>query len=153
MYKAPIEERFWNKVRKTDDCWFWTGSKSDRGYGKIYWNGKTVRANRVSWELHFGPIPEDQDVLHKCDNPACVRPDHLFLGTHLQNMQDRDRKKRRKPPQGEKHGCAKLTKEKIIEIRALGKLKIKQRDIGKQFGITQATVWRILHRKLWTHVP
>jgi hypothetical protein len=156
MYRAPLEERFWNKVQKTDGCWLWTGYKKDTGYGLIYsgdLSGKQERAHRISWILHNGPIPDNLHVLHKCDNPSCVRPDHLFLGTHQENMDDRERKKRRKPARGEKHGCSKLTTNDVIRIRELGKQKVKQRDIGKIFNISQAVVWRILHRTLWTHVP
>lgn len=90
---AP-EIRFWQKVNKTDDCWLWTAALSQSGYG---WFGpcviankyyKTVRANRYSWWLHFGDL-NGLWVLHKCHNRACVRPDHLYLGDHRQNMQDR----------------------------------------------------------------
>lgn len=156
MFQAPLADRFWSKVHKTNTCWLWTGSKSDKGYGKLYSggpDGTTVRANRVSWELHFGPIPKGKHVLHECDNPSCVRPSHLFLGSHLQNMQDRDKKNRRIAIKGENHVMAKLCDEDIRTIRQLGNNKIGQRKIGKQFKVSQRTVWRIIHRKSWAHVP
>lgn len=99
----PIEDRFWEKVIKNDDgCWGWTGKPDRQGYGELtayrrsdqkHWR---VRAPRLSWEIHNGPIPEGLWVLHHCDNPPCVRPDHLWLGTVQDNNADRDAKGRNK---------------------------------------------------------
>ena len=87
-----LKARFWEKVDKTDDCWVWISSKisskPNRGYGRIWVNGKPELAHRISWEIANGPIPKGMQVLHRCDNPSCVRPDHLFLGTQRDNMQD-----------------------------------------------------------------
>jgi hypothetical protein len=91
----PIDVRFWAKVNKTPTCWLWTASTTRRGgYGQINWNGRMQRANRVSWQIAYGDIPQGLQILHKCDVPACVRPDHLFLGTHLDNMNDARQKGR-----------------------------------------------------------
>jgi hypothetical protein len=87
----PLAERFWGKVRKGAGCWVWTGSRIPKGYGKIQLGrrGTSPRfAHRISWELHFGPIPQGLWVLHKCDNPSCVKPSHLFLGTAKDNTSD-----------------------------------------------------------------
>jgi hypothetical protein len=93
-------DRFWAKVRQTEYCWLWTGSANRKGYGN-FWpvshrrpGSRTMLAHRFSWELHFGPIPRGLFVLHECDNPFCVRPDHLFLGTQVDNMRDCHRKDR-----------------------------------------------------------
>lgn len=95
LRKRSLVDRFWEKVNKTETCWLWTAS-TQGGYGQIGHDIylRPVRAHRVSWELHYGPIPAGLDVLHKCDNPPCVRPDHLFIGTALDNVQDMLRKER-----------------------------------------------------------
>lgn len=96
----PLEARFWEKVRKGPGCWEWIGSATAPGmHGRIWVSElkRRVIASRVSWEMHFGPIPPGMEVCHSCDNPPCVRPDHLFLGTHRANMVDASRKGRTGP--------------------------------------------------------
>ena len=88
------EERFWVKVVRGPDCWNWNGGKLVEGYGRFVDRGKYVLAHRVSWEIHNGPIPEGLCVLHRCDNPPCTNPDHLFVGTHGDNARDRAAKGR-----------------------------------------------------------
>ena len=90
----PLEQRFWSRVIKADGCWQWTGPTFPFGHGSISAHGKTTRAHRVSWELHNGPIPVGMHVLHKCDNPPCVNPEHLYLGTNVENTRDRDARRR-----------------------------------------------------------
>lgn len=89
-----VKSRFWDKVRRESDCWIWIGGLNSKGYGCLSVEGKIESASHVSWELNFGPIPDGFDVLHKCDTPRCVNPDHLFLGTHTDNMQDKVKKGR-----------------------------------------------------------
>jgi hypothetical protein len=102
----PLEDRFWEKVDKSGDCWLWTGARDQHGYGSlsVAHEGRErrrsvpVKASRVSWQIHNGPIPAGMWVLHRCDNPPCVRPDHLFLGTQLDNMRDASAKGRLNVP-------------------------------------------------------
>ncbi len=83
----PIEDRFWEKVTKTDDCWIWTGSTAKGGYGQIWWNGRLQRAPRVAYELTFGRrVPEELDIDHLCRRPSCVRPEHLEAVTTSENI-------------------------------------------------------------------
>jgi hypothetical protein len=134
--------RFWAKVNKTDTCWIWTGA-TIKGYGMIskgFWKGGTIQTHRASWQIHFGPITKDQIVCHKCDNPSCVRPDHLFLGTHLDNMHDKIRKNR------SFHPSKIITNDMISEIRNLSG-KMSQKEIAKIFKIHPSNVSRIINFK------
>jgi len=95
--RKKLETRFWERVRKTRSCWIWSGAKSVLGYGYIYKEGEygpRLLAHRLSWELANGAIPIGMEVCHKCDNPKCVRPSYLFVGTHLENMHDMGKKGR-----------------------------------------------------------
>lgn len=144
--------RFWEKVRKTDSCWIWTGSTS-LGYGSC-WDGVKIRkAHRFSYALHFGTIPDGLDICHSCDNPACVRPTHLFAGTVSDNMQDMDRKGRRNAVRGSRQGLSKLTEAQVIEMRALyASGNIGAGRLAAAFGVSKANVKFILKRRTWRHV-
>jgi hypothetical protein len=144
-------ERFWSKVNKTDGCWLWTGAKKEWGYGVIGSTGKRIiRANRASWIINRGPIPKGLWVLHRCDNPPCVNPDHLWLGNGLENMQDAARKGRMN--QGENHGMSKLTTKQVLEMKSLYKKWAKnQAWLAAKFGISVFTLRRICYGTTWKH--
>ena len=155
-----LEERFWSKVCKTNDdagCWEWTASKTRLGYGQFKVGGrkgKMLKAHRVSYDLYRGEIG-DLCVLHRCDNRACVRPDHLFLGTQLDNMSDREAKGRggQKLRRGEGNGRAKLTCEQVLAIRnrhAVGDVSMTR--MADEFGVSKTHISHILHRKTWIHL-
>ncbi len=109
MYNKEIKSRFLKYVRKTEGCWLWLAYKTKRGYGQFSINKKSFRANRISYELFVGKIPDGLFVCHSCDNPPCVNPDHLWLGTQLDNVIDRDRKGRQ--CRGKNHWTTKNTKK------------------------------------------
>ena len=167
----PIEIRFWPKVDKRlpNECWNWKAAMhKPTGYGKFGRTGKNrgwVNAHRASYEIHFGLIPEGLCVCHTCDNRRCVNPSHLFLGTHLENMQDCHQKLRyatgnrhglRKHPhrcaKGEKHYKSKLTENDIRTIRKMAESGTPKNFIARQFGLNPATVRPIINRKTWKHV-
>jgi hypothetical protein len=150
--------RFWKHVDKSGACWLWKGAKCSSGYGTFSIPATpkkiTISAHRWSWEFHFGNVPDGLCVLHNCpggDNPSCVRPEHLWLGTHDDNNKDRARKNR--SALGERAGTAKLTNEQVIIIRQLAAAgQMSLRAIGRQFGVVHHTIKAIASRKHWTHV-
>ena len=141
--------RFMGKVNQTATCWLWTGAVNDKGYG---WVSRTralgpTRAHRFSWEIHRGQIPKGKCVLHKCDVPLCVNPDHLFLGTRKDNTRDMMRKGR--CINGERASWSKLTEK---EVREILKSKDSQRTLARRYGVIQQTISSIKRRINWKHV-
>lgn len=178
---VPLETRFWQNVQKTDTCWIWTGSVMWKGYGTISdgskQNRKDYRAHRLSYQIHFGEIPDDLKVLHKCDNPICVNPEHLFLGTNADNSADMVAKGRsvkgqkRRPeqivkgerhgsrtkpestPRGQSHSAAKLTDAQVIEIRKrYAQGGILQKELAAEYQIGRPVICEILSGKMWKHL-
>lgn len=129
-------------------CWLWGGSTTEGGYGRFRYNGKSCRAHRVAWELTNGPIPTGMEVMHSCDNPPCVNPRHLSLGTVKDNAEDRCRKGRSVNLRGEAHGSSKLTAEQVAEIRKVGNTKT-QRELGRLYGVDFGQIGRILRQECW----
>jgi len=166
-----LDERFWTKVQKGDGCWLWTACKDQSGYGRL---GARVdgsffvfKAHRLSWELAHGPIPEGVCVLHRCDTPSCVRPDHLFLGSKQDNYDDMVNKGRRRivfggvaklaatTPgafAGTKNPRAKLTDEDVRYIRHMSDEGASRIELARKFGITGPAVRMIVTRTTWRHV-
>jgi hypothetical protein len=149
--------RFWTKVSKNGDCWNWTGAVNNKGYGQFHLKGKTVLAHRVSFEDFNGPIKEGMWVLHRCDNPRCVNPNHLFLGDASTNMQDCAAKGRlgfqRLPRRGEDHSGSKLTASQVVSIREIFRAGgVTQQDLAERFGISPSQVNNIVHRRHWREV-
>lgn len=151
--KGSVQERFWMSVRKSEGCWEWTASVS-HGYGRI--SSEVMRsdgAHRVSWRMHNGPIPEGLCVLHKCDNRRCVRPDHLFLGTKQDNVDDMMRKGRHRPStcRGMDAPGAKLTDADVAAIR--GEYKGSNRGkLAARYGVRGETIWMIATKRTWRHI-
>lgn len=154
----PLEERFWRRVDvgTPDECWMWTGQRDTHGYGLLGSAFRdrpayiTMRAHRLSYELAHGPIPAGMVVCHHCDNPSCVNPAHLFLGTQSDNTRDMTAKKRQ--ARGERHSQTRLTEDDVREIRSALAAGETQRSIGERFGIHQTTVSNIATRITWDHV-
>jgi hypothetical protein len=144
--------RFIKFVKKTESCWFWIGSKKgSRDYGSFSINNKDYRAHRVSYEHFYGDFDKSLNVLHKCDNPSCVRPEHLFLGTHKENMQDKVNKNRQSSLKREKCPTHKLTEIQVSEIKE--KIKYPYRgylkDIAKQYLVSDSCIADIKAERTW----
>lgn len=154
-HKPPVE-RFWMKVSKTDTCWLWTGTLVNKSYGYFRVDGRDILSHRYSYLIHKGDIQNGLLVCHTCDVPACVNPDHLWLGTAADNMRDRFEKGRYKGAGlftvGEDRWNAKLTWEKVAEIRAFyqpGKKGHSINSIAKIHNINYKTAWRIIKNVSW----
>lgn len=147
--KRPLEDRFWDKVAFGMDCWGWFGAVDKNGYGQTYAHGKQLKAHRVSYEMHYGKIPDGLMVLHKCDNPGCTRPCHLFVGSNSDNMKDMASKGRGGKSRGESHGMSKLTPSNVGDIRSMVASGISQREASRRFGVSYQNVWRIVHSETW----
>lgn len=146
----PLSVRFWRKVSKTDSCWLWTGAKNKDGCGRIGTiGGKLEKASRVSYSLKYGNIPSGMFVCHRCDNPRCVRPGHLFLGTPRDNTLDMVAKGRGRWLCGESSPVSKITERQALAIL---KGTRTQKTIAKQYGISQAHVSSIKRRIVWKHL-
>lgn len=178
------EERFWSKTipEPNSGCWLWTAATTPRGYG-VFHAGQgrgASRAHRIAYELTMGPVPDGLLVLHRCDNPSCVNPDHLYVGTHRDNADDREARSRsqigdrhytRRAPhlaprgathgrattpertaRGEAHGCAKVTAVDVCAIRSLASQGHSAVALARRFGIGHSQALRIINRANWKHV-
>lgn len=150
-----LESRFWRNIDKSsvDGCWPCKTDDAYEGYGKIHAYGKLWIASRLSWHIHFGEIPDGMFVCHHCDNPPCVRPDHLFLGTQLENMRDKHAKGRAVNPSGEDSCLAILTNEDVLKIFELDGLGYSSPRIESVVGKVSARYIRsILNGEGWSHL-
>lgn len=156
MHKT-ILDKFLAHIHISQNCWEWQGART-LGYGRFTLQGgaSSSLAHRISWQLENGRIPDGLDVLHKCDNPPCVRPDHLFLGTHQDNMDDMALKGRRKsnPPIGSEHWKAILTEKDVIEIRNRYEYRgyWNQYRLARKYGVRQSVICAIVNRRIWRHI-
>jgi hypothetical protein len=143
---------FWSNVFKTTGCWEWLGKTQTAGYGQCWtgYGGERL-AHRVSWIIHFGLIPEDLQVLHKCDNKTCVNPNHLYLGTQTQNVQDNV--DRNLTNVGSKHWSTNLQDSDIRCIRFSFRQGTSINAIAARFKLSYKNVWAIVHRYKWKHIP
>lgn len=158
---TPPDERFWSNTNKDGpihpvcgQCWVWMGKPSVRGYGRIGVNYQRLDVHRYSYELNIGPLPDGMCVLHKCDNPMCVNPDHLFAGTRTENMEDKVAKGRQ--TRGEGYSRAKLTDEAVRYIRAnyvmYSKVRTNAKELARMFGVGSRVITDVVKGKYWKHV-
>lgn len=160
-FSVTFRQRFWSKVDKNGpvpphmphlgNCWLWTGVPGSHGYGQLSPGSRGINqetSHRASWIIHYGIIPLDQCVLHKCDNRLCVRPDHLFLGTRIDN--NRDALEKGRVPSGEQSVNHKLTSVQVQEIRSRYEPNvISESDLAKEYGVSQGVIHKILSGQGW----
>jgi hypothetical protein len=158
---------FWNKVQilDPDSCWEWQAHRDRDGYGSVKLSRKTYRATRVAYSLEFGDLRNDLGVLHKCDNPPCCNPNHLFLGTVLENNRDAKAKGRtatglrngkytkpERTARGERVNTARLTETTVYEIIAKLRQNVSQQVLATEHNICRQAIWAIAHGKTWKHI-
>lgn len=160
VYKRrPVEERFWEKVDRTDGCWNWVAAISHGWYGSFcVEKGKTIVAHKFSWELANGPVPDGMKVCHSCDNPRCVRVDHLFLGTQAENLLDMSKKGRRArghslSHKGESHPMSSLTDELVTEARDRHAEGENVADLAIEMKVSKSAMKKAVHGHTWKHLP
>lgn len=164
-------KRFFSRIDASGDCHKWTGYRNSAGYGQFHIKNHPYIASRVAYFIGTGEQPGNLCVCHKCDNPWCVNPDHLFLGTDLDNGIDKKRKGRaasgdrhgarihiEKMPRGTENASAKLQEHEVLEIRELNATRrltrpmLSQREIAERYKISQSNVSDIIHRRIWKHI-
>lgn len=153
--KQTAEELFWNHITRnqfdTDECWTWTGKIHSQGYGVFTYRGKEIYAHRFSFAIHNEPVPEKMHVLHKCDNPPCSNPKHLFPGTNADNVADAVAKNRN--VRGERVGTAKLTVDMVRKIKdELLRGDISKDKIGERYSVSGAAIRKIAKGQTWAHI-
>ncbi len=157
--RTPIEQRFWPKVQKGEGCWIWTGCLDRRGYGQINRGGNAgghIKAHRLSYQIAHGDLPSSAHVLHRCDTPSCVRPDHLFLGDHAANMRDMWAKGRGRCDGagrlGSANGNHRLTEAQVESIFRRHRAGEPSRKLGREFGVAKTLVLFISKGQVWPHI-
>lgn len=158
--RLTFEQQFWRYTATGtgDECWLWTGNKDRKGYGRLSQMRDGIRtttgAHRFSYQLHYGPIADDIEVCHRCDNPPCVNPVHLFAGTQTDNIQDMMQKDRRYQPDvtGAANGRAKLTDELVRHLRQLHEQGMSYSKIAKLIDMDRQSVYRAVKGLSWSHV-
>lgn len=145
--------RFWSKVdrKNKNECWNWESSKNENGYGKFCINYKLYKAHRVSYFIKYNKDPRNLLICHKCNNPSCVNPYHLFSGTHKENIEQAVSEGRSRIIKGSKNQLAKLQESEVIEIKKLKGL-INKHEVAKRFHVASATIYDIWADRTWSHI-
>jgi hypothetical protein len=148
------QERFLRKIKFAgpDDCWEWAASHLKDGYGYFRLNGKTASAHRLSYQIFHGEIHPRHYVCHRCDNPGCCNPAHLFAATSKQNALDREAKGRGHDRRGESQGQAKLTSSNVVEMRNKFSTGVSRAKLAVEYGVTWCTVDKAVKRESWSHI-
>lgn len=155
---VPLDERLWSRYREDENgCWLWQGALAavdpvtGDGYGHIVYRGEHYGTHRLAWLLAHGPIPAGMEVCHTCDVRRCINPEHLFLGSHRENMADASRKGRAN--RGEANGLASLTEPDVLAIRAsFTGTRGELAALARKHGVSEAAIRLVVRRETWRHV-
>jgi HNH endonuclease len=157
IYKRKsLEDRFWSNVNKNGPiiidtkCWEWTAGLKDNGYGQTSLNKKKFHTHRLSWEMHNGPIPENLQINHRCNNRKCVNPEHLILGTQQENVSYMNFQGRH--ALGQDTGMAVLTEAQVKDIRQKYRDGVRNCELCREYKVSNSTIHRVVFNKLWKHV-
>lgn len=160
--RRPLSERFWESVNRNGPihpvmgtaCWLWTGHKKPRGYGFLGTSAGHRYAHRLSYEIHHGVIPDNLCVCHRCDNRLCVNPQHLFIGTHAENMHDMAMKGRANKDvlRGERHPNTRLTEQQVRDIRWRFFVGEPPTHLAVEYKVTKSQIYKIVKGRAWCHV-
>lgn len=148
----PLYDKLFSQLKLVGDCWEWQGYLMANGYGVIVDVRAKKLVHRAMYEIIHGPIPDGLFCCHRCDNPKCCRPEHLFLGTHRENMDDMDSKGRRRAPKGVQHPRAKVSDDDVLLMRQMYSEGVMIVDIAKRFPVVPCTVSAIVNHKTWRHL-
>ena len=140
------------KIVNKDECVNWTGAKNQSGYPIKWLNGKAQMYLRYKWMLEHGDIPPGRCICHHCDNPSCINPDHIFLGSYADNMRDMIAKGRARYAYGIHHGRSKMNPEKVLEIRKKHEAGMMIKDLCTEYGMSRTGIHKIVYRITWKHV-
>lgn len=154
--RPPFADKIWANVDSSggqDACWPWVGRRNPRGYGSVWKRGTgEYRAHRAAWEIVNGPIPNGGNILHRCDNPPCCNPRHLWVGTQADNMGDCAIKGRTNGPKGKEHWNAKLTEEDVCAIRTEKAAGATYKALASKWGVSLRTIGYVVKGGSWKHV-
>jgi hypothetical protein len=155
-HPKEVAKRFWDNVDcgPSHACWPWKKYRNPKGYGVASRKGKPQNASRVAYRLTYGEIPDNSLVLHSCDNPVCCNPDHLRLGTHQENMEDRNQKGRQSRLPGEQNPMHKLTTQDVLTIRTVHDTQtLSKSSLARQYNVSLRCIREILKGRTWKHLP
>jgi hypothetical protein len=140
------------RVAVDGECLVWAGQRQPKGYGQVSYEGRLWRTHRLAWVLANGAIPTGLHVLPRCDNPPCLRLDHIYLGTNADNVRDRESRGRRRPPVGTLNASARLTEGDVADIRAAAAAGRLHHEIARKYGVTRAAISHVIQGRTWRHV-
>lgn len=151
-FSPEFQDKFWQKIDRTGECWIWKRGRFKSGYGKVGYGCKQLRSHRIAFALSNGNIPDGLNVLHTCDNPPCCNPAHLWLGTDKDNAADCTAKNRRNPLMGSDNPVSKLSESVVLKMRKYHTNDTSYAELGRRFGVSRDAARKAVIGITWKHV-